>query len=90
MQQFTIIKDIVIILLVSIPIIFVFNKLKIPSIVGFLAAGMIIGPHGFQLISEITEIEVMAEVGVILLLFVIGLEVSIKQLMRMKKFLIIA
>jgi len=90
MQQFAIIRDIVIILLVSIPIIFVFNKLKIPSIVGFLAAGMIIGPHGFQLISEITEIEVMAEVGVILLLFVIGLEVSIKQLMRMKKFLIIA
>ncbi len=90
MQQFAIIKDIVLILLVSIPIIFIFNKLKLPSIVGFLAAGMIIGPHGFHLISEITEIEVMAEVGVILLLFVIGLEVSIKQLMRMKKFLILA
>lgn len=90
MQQFTIIRDIVLILLVSIPIIFVFNRLKLPSIVGFLVAGMIIGPHGFQLISEITEIEVMAEVGVILLLFVIGLEVSLGQLMKMKKFLLLA
>lgn len=90
MQQFTIIKDIVFILLVSIPIIFIFNKLKLPSIVGFLAAGMLIGPHGFQLISEIKEIEIMAEVGVILLLFVIGLEVSFSQLLKMKKLLLLA
>ena len=85
MQEFTIIKDIVIILLVSIPIIFLFKKLNIPSIVGFLIAGMIIGPFGFQLISEIEQIEVMAEVGVILLLFTIGLEVSFSQLMKMRK-----
>ncbi|MBZ0199429.1 MAG: cation:proton antiporter [Ignavibacteriaceae bacterium] len=90
MQQFSIIRDIVLILLVSIPIIFIFNKLKLPSIVGFLVAGIFIGPHGFQLISNITEIEVMAEIGVILLLFVIGLEVSFDQLLKMKKFLLLA
>jgi monovalent cation:H+ antiporter-2, CPA2 family len=90
MDQFAIIKDIVIILLVSLPIIFLFRKLNLPSIVGFLIAGMIIGPYGFQLISEIAQIEVMAEIGVILLLFVIGLEVSFAQLMRMKKLLLIA
>jgi K+:H+ antiporter len=80
MHQFTIIRDIVVILLVSIPIIFIFKKINIPSIVGFLAAGMIIGPHGFQLISGINEISTMAEVGVILLLFTIGLEVSFGKL----------
>jgi CPA2 family monovalent cation:H+ antiporter-2 len=89
MQEFTIIKDIVIILLVSIPIIFLFRKLNIPSIVGFLIAGMIIGPFGFQLISEIEKIEIMAEIGVILLLFTIGLEVSFGQLMKIRKYLLL-
>ena len=89
MNEFVIIKDIVVTLLVSVPIILLFHKLKIPSIVGFLIAGMIIGPYGFGLISEVKEIEIMAEVGVILLLFTIGLEFSLKELARIKKLLLI-
>ncbi|HSP87595.1 MAG TPA: cation:proton antiporter [Ignavibacteriaceae bacterium] len=90
MHEFAIIRDIVIILLVSIPIIFIFKKLNLPSIVGFLIAGMIIGPYGFQLISEVEQVEVMAEIGVILLLFTIGLEVSFSRLLDMKRLLLIA
>ena len=90
MYHFTIIRDIVVILLVSIPIIFAFKKINIPSIVGFLIAGMIIGPHGLQLISELNEINIMAEVGVILLLFTIGLEVKLEKLIEMKKFLLVS
>lgn len=90
MHDVTIIKDIVIILLVSMPIIFIFRKINLPSIAGFLIAGMIIGPFGFQLISEVEQIEVMAEIGVILLLFTIGLEVSFTRLIEMKKLLIAA
>ena len=90
MHDFLIIRDIVIILLVSIPIIFLFNRLNIPSLVGFLVAGMIIGPYGFQLISESNQIKLMAEIGVILLLFTIGLELSIEKLFMMKKFLLLA
>jgi CPA2 family monovalent cation:H+ antiporter-2 len=89
-QDITIIKDIVIILLVSIPIIYIFKKIHLPSIAGFLIAGMLIGPYGFQLISEIERVEVMAEIGVILLLFTIGLEVSYGRLLEMKRLLIIA
>ena len=87
MQQYVIIKEIVIILLVSIPIIFLFKKINIPSILGFLVTGMIIGPYGFKLISNLHDIEVMAEIGVILLMFTIGLEVSLGKLLRMKKIL---
>ncbi len=87
MQQYVIIKEIVIILLVSIPIIFLFKKNNIPSILGFLVTGMIIGPYGFKLISNLQNIEAMAEIGVILLLFTIGLEVSFGKLLRMKKIL---
>lgn len=90
MHEFAIIRDIVIILLVSIPIIFIFRKINLPSIVGFLIAGMIIGPYGFQLISEVEQVEVMAEIGVILLLFTIGLEVSFSRLIEMKRLLLIA
>jgi CPA2 family monovalent cation:H+ antiporter-2 len=90
MYHFAIIRDIVVILLVSIPIIFVFKKINIPIIVGFLIAGMIIGPHGLQLISEVDEINLMAEVGVILLLFTIGLEVKLEKLLRMRKFLLLS
>lgn len=90
MDDFSIIKDILIILIVSIPIIFLFKKLNLPSIIGFLIAGVIIGPHSFGLIQSHQGIEVMAEIGVILLLFTIGLEVSFSNLMKIKKFLIIA
>lgn len=90
MPEYGIIKDIVIILLVSIPIIFLFKKLNLPGIVGFLIAGVIIGPYGFRLISEVERINIMAEIGVILLLFTIGLELSFGKLMKMKKLLLIA
>ncbi len=90
MQEYPIIRDIVIILLVSVPIVFILNKFKIPSIAGFLLAGILIGPFGFQLITELENIEILAEIGVILLLFAIGLEISLQRLIQMKRLLIIA
>ncbi len=90
MNEFLIIQDIVLILLVSLPIIFLFKKINLPSIVGFLIAGMIIGPYGFNLIRSVNQISVMAEIGVMLLMFTIGLEFSLSQLIRIKKFLLIA
>lgn len=86
MEQFNIIKDIVIILLVSLTIIVIFKRLNIPSIVGFLIAGIIIGPHTFKLIKDVEQIDSIAQIGVILLLFTIGIEVSLNQMLRIKKF----
>ncbi len=90
MQEFLIIQDIVVILLISLPIIFIFKKINLPSIVGFLIAGMIIGPSGFNLIKSVNQISVMAEIGIMLLMFTIGLEFSLSQLIKIKKFLLIA
>ncbi|HCY75904.1 MAG TPA: sodium:proton exchanger [Ignavibacteriales bacterium] len=90
MTEFLIIQDIVVILLVSLPIIFLFKKINLPSIVGFLIAGMIIGPFGFNLIKSVNQISVMAEIGVMILMFTIGLEFSLSQLIRIKKFLLVA
>jgi len=90
MNEFLIIQDIVVILLVSLPIIFLFKKINLPSIVGFLIAGMLIGPYGFDLIKSVNQISVMAEIGVMLLMFTIGLEFSLSQLIKIKKFLFVA
>ena len=90
MEKYLFIKEIVIILSVAIPIIFIFKKLKMPSIIGFLIAGVVIGPYGLKLISSSEQIEMMAEIGVILLMFTIGLEFSLGKLMKMKKLLLFA
>jgi len=78
-------KDIVIILGLSVLIILLFHRFKIPSILGFLITGIIIGPHGLSLISASHEVVLMAEIGVIFLLFVIGIEISIRGLVSIKR-----
>jgi len=81
-------KTLVIIFGVSAFVVFLLQKLKVPSIVGFLIAGVVLGPHGFGIIREIREVELLAEVGVILLLFTIGLEISLKNLKRIRSAII--
>ena len=78
-------QDILILLGFSAVIVFVLQKLKLPSIIGFLLTGIIIGPHGLSLINAVEQVEVLSEIGVILLLFVIGMELSLKQLASIKK-----
>ncbi len=80
-----ILKDIVIILGLSIFIILLFQKIKVPSIMGFLIAGIIAGPHAFNLISSQHEVELLSEIGIIFLLFIIGIELSLKGLTSIKK-----
>ena len=77
-------KTLVIIFGVSAFVVFLLQKLKVPSIVGFLIAGAALGPHGFGFVQEVREVELLAEVGVILLLFTIGLEISLKNLKRIR------
>src|SRR5687768_6326913 len=81
--------DLLIILLVSVPVAFLCLRLKLPLLVGLMLTGIAIGPSGFGLIKELEAIEVLAEIGVMLLLFTIGLEFSIKRLGEMKRLVII-
>ena len=75
-----ILRDILIIFAVAIPVVLVAHRLRFPSIVGFLVTGFLIGPHALGLINEDKNIMVLAEVGVALLLFSIGLEFSFERL----------
>jgi len=88
-MEIPIIKEIVIILGLSILIILTFQRLKVPAILGFLLAGILSGPHGFNLISSTHEVELLSEIGIIFLLFVIGIEFSIKGLVAIKETVIL-
>lgn len=78
-------KSLVVIFGVSALVVFLLHRLKMPSIVGFLIAGVIIGPYGVGLVKDVHSVEMLAEIGVILLLFTIGIEFSMSKLLRMKK-----
>ncbi len=77
-------SDTVIILGLSIGVMFVFNKLKLPTILGFLLVGVIAGPQVLSLVWS-GEVEMLAEIGVVLLLFTIGLEFSLTEMMNIRK-----
>lgn len=81
--------DLLVILLVSVPVAYLCLRLKLPLLVGLMLTGIAIGPSGFGLIREISGIEVLAEIGVMLLLFTIGLEFSIKRLAEMKRLVLL-
>ncbi|WP_440955126.1 cation:proton antiporter domain-containing protein [Methanosarcina sp. Mfa9] len=74
-----------IILGVSILLLSIFHKFAVPSVLGFLVTGMLLGPYGLGLIGETQGVEILAEFGVIFLLFIIGVELSIKELWEIKK-----
>src|SRR6266851_5215309 len=67
---------------IAIPI---FRYFKLGSVLGYLAAGIIIGPAGFGLISKIDTTQHIAEFGIVLLMFVIGLELQPSRLWVMRK-----
>jgi CPA2 family monovalent cation:H+ antiporter-2 len=77
--------QLIILLTATIAIVFVFQKLRLPTIVGFLLSGVIIGPYGFQLIQSIGQVETLAEIGVVLLLFTIGLEFSLETILSVQR-----
>jgi monovalent cation:proton antiporter-2 (CPA2) family protein len=62
-----------------------FQRLGLGSVLGFLAAGVLIGPWGLGLIVEIEEIQHLAEFGIVFLLFLIGIELKPSRLWRMRK-----
>lgn len=61
-----------------------FKRLGLGTVLGYLAAGTIIGPYGLDFISDAESILTVAEFGVVLLLFVIGLELKPQRLWRMR------
>ncbi|NVK04938.1 MAG: cation:proton antiporter [Flavobacteriia bacterium] len=84
-MELPLLTDIVIILGVSVPLILIFQRFKLPSILGLILAGIIVGPHALSLVHAAHDVEIMSEIGVIFLLFVIGIEFSLSQLAQIRR-----
>ncbi|MEZ4722356.1 MAG: cation:proton antiporter [Flavobacteriales bacterium] len=83
-MEIPLLADIVIILGLAVVINLLFQRIKIPTILGFLITGIVAGPYGLNLIDGLHEVELLAEIGIIFLLFVIGIEFSLKSLATIK------
>ena len=61
------------------------SRISVPSIVGYILAGIIIGPAGLGLIAESAALSSIGEIGVVLLLFALGLEFSFEKIVTLRK-----
>ena len=62
---------------------YLLHRLRQPPLIGYLAAGAFLGPYGLGLVHDVSVVESLAELGVVLLLFTIGLELSLRNLRRL-------
>jgi CPA2 family monovalent cation:H+ antiporter-2 len=78
------IRDLALILVTGAATTLIFRKIKQPLVLGYIIAGFLVGPHFKFLptVADLKNIEILAEIGVIFLLFSLGLEFSFKKLMR--------
>ena len=82
MNDLSVLRDLAIIIGLAIPIVALTHRVRVPPLVGFLLVGVVIGPHGIALIPEPEEVSALSEIGVVLLLFAIGLELSLSDVLR--------
>jgi monovalent cation:H+ antiporter-2, CPA2 family len=80
-------QDLLLIFGLGVIVVVAFHRARLPPIVGFLVTGLLCGPYGFGLIDGVEHVEALAEVGVILLLFTVGIEFSVEELSRLRTFL---
>ncbi len=81
---YAVVRDLAIIMAVAAVVTFSFYRLRQPLILGYLVAGIVIGPYTFRLVSQLDVLRELADLGVILLLFGIGLHFPIRKLRKIR------
>jgi monovalent cation:proton antiporter-2 (CPA2) family protein len=81
----SVLSEAMIFLAASVVAVPLFRRLKLGSILGYLAAGVVIGPHGLRFFADAESIMHVAELGVVLFLFLIGLELNLTRLWAMRR-----
>lgn len=88
-MEIPLLNDIVVIFGLSIAVLFICHRLRVPAVIGFLLTGIFVGPYGLGLVNAIDHVEILAEVGIVLLLFTIGIEFSFERLLQIRKSVLI-
>lgn len=90
MHPLPFLADFVIILAAAIAVNLVSARLRIPAVVGFLITGMLLGPSGLALVSDRETVQLFAEVGIVFLLFTIGLEFTRDRVREIRRAFFVA
>jgi|694.fasta_scaffold01500_6 CPA2 family monovalent cation:H+ antiporter-2 len=89
MEEVPLLHDIVVIFGLSILVLLICHRMRIPAIVGYLLTGVLCGPHGLGLIHDEADVETLATIGIVLLLFIVGMEFSLKKIFEYKRYFLI-
>jgi CPA2 family monovalent cation:H+ antiporter-2 len=89
MQDFVYLQDLVIILGLGVAVVAIFHRLRLPSIAGLIVVGIVVGPHSLGMINDVHQVEILAEFGVALLLFSIGLELPLEKIRRLWRLILL-
>lgn len=84
-MEIPLLREVVIIFALSIFVQLACHRLRIPTIVGFLLTGVLAGPHALGLVNNAEDVDVLATVGIVMLLFAVGMEFSLKKILKHKK-----
>jgi CPA2 family monovalent cation:H+ antiporter-2 len=84
----TLLRDLLVLVVLAIPVVALMLRLRLPTIVGFLVTGIAIGPHALGLVREVESVRQLADMGVVLLLFAIGLELSLTKVAKLGRVLL--
>ncbi len=88
MHSMDYINEILILLAASVFIVLLFKQLKLSPALGYLVAGAMIGPYGFGILDDNKTTESIAELGIVFLLFAIGLELNLDRLIKLRKYVL--
>ena len=85
MPEHHLLRDLIAVFALALVFIITLARLRIPSLIAFVMAGVLAGPSGLAIVSTQEDVEALAEVGVILLLFTVGLDFSVSDMRRIWK-----
>lgn len=85
----SLLRDIVLVMAASLVAVGLLGRLRVPSVVCFLLAGLLVGPNGFGLIDSEESSRQLGEIGVVFLLFTVGLQFSVSELLRLKAYVLL-
>ncbi len=80
--------ELLVVYTVSALVVFAFHRFRVPSVVGLLVSGVLVGPHGLGLVHDLEDVHLLAETGVVVLLFTVGLEFSLGKLLAMSRLML--
>jgi monovalent cation:H+ antiporter-2, CPA2 family len=90
MPDTALLQDLLVVFGLGVAMVVLFHRFNLPSVLGFLITGVVLGPYGLKMVEQTNAIQSLAEVGLVLLLFEAGIEFSVKTFLRIKKFLLFA